>query len=165
MKTYSAEFKASMIKKLLPPHNADVVEVARETGIPKDTLYSWRCRARQAQGLSRACEENKAAERWSSEAKFAVVIETAALNEAELGEYCRKRGLYPEQIRTWRQACEQANQGAGRPPLSETARADRQRIRELERELRRKEQALAETAALLVLRKKAQAIWGEAGDA
>ncbi len=41
MKTYSAEFKASMIEKLLPPHNADVVELARETGIPKDTLYSW----------------------------------------------------------------------------------------------------------------------------
>jgi transposase-like protein len=150
-----------MIEKLLPPHNADVVELARETGIAKDTLYSWRCRARQTQGLSRAGEQPKAAERWSSEAKFAVVMETATLNEAELGEYCRKRGLYPEQIRTWRRACEQANQSAGRPPLSETTRADRQRIRELERELRRKEQALAETAALVVLRKKAQAIWGE----
>ena len=102
MKTYSADYKASMIEKLLPPHNADVVELARETGIPKDTLYSWRCRARQAQGLSSAGEQPKAAERWSSEAKFAVVMETATLNEAELGEYCRKRGLYPEQIRTWR---------------------------------------------------------------
>ncbi len=164
MKTYSADFKASMIEKLLPPHNADVVELARETGIPKDTLYSWRCRARQAQGLSNDSPKNKLAERWSSEAKFAVVIETAALNEAELGEYCRKRGLYPEQIRRWRQACEQANQGAGRPAQSETTRAARQRIRELERELQRKEQALAETAALLVLRKKARAIWGEAED-
>ncbi len=165
MRTYSAEFKANIIEKLLPPHNADVAQLSREMGIPKDTLYSWRCRAREAQGLSRVSEQGKAAERWSSEAKFAVVIETAALNEAELGEYCRKRGLYSEQIRRWRQACEQANRGAGRPSISETTRADRQRIRELEGELQRKEQALAETAALLVLRKKAQAIWGEAEDA
>ncbi len=165
MRTYTAEYKASIIEKLLPPHNADVAQLSQEMGIPKDTLYSWRCRAREAQGLRSVSEQGKAAERWSSEAKFAVVIETATLNEADLGEYCRKRGLYPEQIRTWRQACEQANPGAGRPPLSETARADRQRIRELERELRRKDQALAETAALLVLRKKAQAIWGEPEDA
>ena len=38
------------------------------------------------------------------------------------------------------------------------------RIRELERELYRKEKALAETAALLVLKKKAQAIWGDEGN-
>jgi transposase-like protein len=86
-----------------------------------------------------------------SEAKFAVVVETAALNEAELGEYCRKRGLYPEQVHAWRRVCEQANQGAGWPRRSEAVQADRQRILELERELRRKEQALAEAAALLVL--------------
>lgn len=164
MRTYSAEFKTSIIEKLLPPHNADVVQLARETGIPKDTLYSWRCQARQAQGLSTPSQENKSAERWSSEAKFAVVIETAALNEAELGEYCRKRGLYPEQVQAWRRVCEQAHQGAGRPQLSEAVQADRRRIRELERELRRKEQALAEAAALLVLRKKAAAIWGRDED-
>ena len=165
MRTYSAEFKANITAKLLPPHNADVGQLSQQTGIPKDTLYSWRCRARQAQGLSSLSQNSKTGERWSSEAKFAVVIETAALNQAELGEYCRKRGLYPEQIQTWRRACEQANPGAGRPQLSEAAQADRQRIRELERELRRKEQALAETAALLVLRKKARAIRGEPEEA
>lgn len=164
MRTYSAEFKTSIIEKLLPPHNADVVQLARETGIPKDTLYSWRCQARQAQELSSPSPESKSAERWSSEARFAVVLETAALNEAELGEYCRKRGLYPEQVQAWRRVCEQAHQGAGRPRLSEAVHADRRRIRELERELRRKEQALAEAAALLVLRKKAQAIWGKDED-
>lgn len=164
MRTYSAEFKTSIIEKLLPPHNAEVVQLAQETGIPKDTLYSWRCQARQAQGLSNPSPENKSAERWSSEAKFAVVLETAALNEAELGEYCRKRGLYPEQVQAWRRVGEQAHQGTGRPRLSEAVQAERWRIRELERELRRKEQALAEAAALLVLRKKADAIWGKDED-
>ena len=92
-----------------------------------------------------------------------MVVETAALNETERGEYGRQRGLYPEQLEAWRRICEQANasQAAARPKHDT---ADQRRIRELERELSRKEKALAEAAALLVLRKKAQAIWGEGED-
>ena len=94
-----------------------------------------------------------------------MVVEAAALNEAERGEYCRQRGLYPEQLQAWRRACEQANadKTASRPKHGDAAAP--RRIRELERELRRKEKALAEAAALLVLRKKAQAIWGKDEDA
>ena len=102
-------------------------------------------------------------EGWTSRDKFAAVLETAALNEAELGAYCRQRGLYPEQIQAWRAACEQANDWdrTQQRQLKASREADQQRLRELERELRRKEKALAEAAALLVLRKKAEAIWGE----
>jgi transposase-like protein len=91
-----------------------------------------------------------------------MVVETAALSEAERGEYCRKRGLYPEQLQAWRRTCEQANadQAVSRRPANGDGAADKRRIRELERELRRKEKALAEAAALRVLRKKAAAIWG-----
>ena len=94
-------------------------------------------------------------------------METAALNAAELGEYCRQRGLYPQQAQAWRSACEQANDcerarvSRGRAQEAE----QRRRIRTLERELRQKEKALAEAAALLVLSKKAAAIWGEDEDA
>ena len=90
-----------------------------------------------------------------------MVVETAALSEVERGEYCRKRGLYPEHLQAWRRACEQANRGIPSPGGGERS-AERRRIRELEAELRRKDKALAETAALLVLRKKARAIWEEA---
>ena len=88
------------------------------------------------------------------------------MNEAELSSYCRQRGLYPQQIEQWREACEQANDWdrTQNQRLKETRRADERRIKELERELRQKEKALAETAALLVLRKKAQAIWGDGED-
>lgn len=108
----------------------------------------------------------KNAERWSSEEKFAVVLEAASLNEAELAEYCRKKGLYVEQIAAWKGSCLQANATADVAGKEGRAqhRQDKQRIRALERELRRKEKALAETAALLVLRKKAAAIWGENED-
>lgn len=92
-----------------------------------------------------------------------MVVETAALSEVERGEYCRQRGLYPEPLEAWRRTGEQANGGQA-APRSKSDTADQRRIRELERELSRKEKALAETAALLVLRKKAQAIWGKDGD-
>ena len=162
MKTYSDELKASLIERMLAPQGASVSALSRETGIPKDTLYCWRVQARRQRGLLPLSPAGTAA-RWSSEEKFAMVLETATLNEAQVGEYCRKRGLYPEQLRDWRRVCEQANagQGSARKRAGTEAQADQRRIRELEQELNRKDKALAETAALLVLRKKAQAIWGE----
>lgn len=95
---------------------------------------------------------------WSSAEKFAVVLETATMNEAERAEYARRKGLYVEEIAAWTAACRDANGALVERPEN---RVDKKRIHELERELHRKEKALAEAAALLVLRKKAQAIWGD----
>ncbi|MCI3170636.1 transposase [Pseudomonas aeruginosa] len=96
-----------------------------------------------------------------------MVLESASLNAAELAEYCRRKGLYVEQIKAWREACEQAN-GSVQPSKTrrerEEEKAAKKRIKQLERELRRKDAALAETAALLVLRKKAEALWGKDED-
>ena len=106
-------------------------------------------------------------EGWSSRDKFAAVLETAALNEADMAEYCRKRGLFPAQITAWRVACEQANDWdrASTARLGKATKEEKRRVKDLERELARKDRALAETAALLVLRKKASAIWGDGEDA
>ena len=105
-------------------------------------------------------------ENWNGENKLAVVIETAALNEQELAEYCRGKGLYVEQITRWREAAIAGAQT--QRPLSAGERRElqqgRKKIRQLEKELRRKDRALAETAALLVLQKKARAIWGDSED-
>ena len=135
--------------------------LARETGITEQTLYTWR-RQLKNQGMP-VPGDGKNPEEWSSEDKFAVVLETAALNEADLAAYCRRKGLYAEQIAAWRQACRSANANAGEQARSqrEQSKEDKKRIRQLEKELHRKEKALAEAAALLVLRKKAQAIWGD----
>ena len=110
--------------------------------------------------------DGKNPEKWSSEDKFAIVLETASLNEAELSQYCRQKGLYAEQIASWRKACLQANADSAAQAKAhrEQAKKDRKQIKQLERELNRKEKALAEAAALLVLQKKAQAIWGDAED-
>jgi len=145
----------------MPPENKLISELARESGITEQTLYTWR---RQLRNQGKPVPgSGKNAEQWSSEDKFAVVLETAALNAAELAEYCRRKGLFVEQIAAWRAACSAANANAGQQTREqrEQSKGDKKRIRQLEKELQRKEKALAEAAALLVLRKKAQAIWGD----
>lgn len=145
----------------MPPDNRPVSELARENGITEQTLYTWR-RQLKAQGVP-VPGDGKNAEDWSSEDKFAVVLEAAALNETELAAYCRRKGLYVEQIAAWRAACVLANANAAEQAREHRAqnKSDRLRIKQLEKELHRKEKALAEAAALLILRKKVQAIWGE----
>ena len=161
MKRYSPERKEAVLKKMLPPHSRPVAELAREEGISAVTLYAWRKEARASGRLMP--DGDSTPEGWNSRDKFAAVLETASLSEAELAEYCRKRGLYPEQIQAWREACEQANDWDREQNrrLKSHSQEEKKRIRNLERELKRKEAALAEAAALLVLRKKRQAIWGE----
>ena len=102
-------------------------------------------------------------EHWSAEVKLAVVAETMTFSESELGSYCRKKGLYPDQIKRWRENCLQGFQGSRTEDKKhqQQARADKTAIKLLKRELREKEKALAETAALLVLRKKLKAFYGE----
>ncbi len=102
-------------------------------------------------------------EKHSATQKFAIVVQAASLNEAELAEYCRKKGLYPDRVKAWRTQAEKAMAGGivSAKELREAVTAEKKRNKALERELHRKEKALAETAALLTLRKKAAAIWGE----
>lgn len=101
----------------------------------------------------------------SSSDKFSAVVETASMDAAALSGWCREHGVHPDQLAAWRSACAQANdsQVAHQKNLKKRCKDDRQKIAVLERELRRKEKALAEASALLVLRKKVQAIWGASG--
>jgi transposase-like protein len=150
---------------MLPPHNVAIRQLSQEEGISEATLHKWRAEARGKGQL--LPDADTGPEGWSSRDKFAAVLETAALNEADLGEYCRTRGLYLAQIGAWRAACEQANDWdrSSTARISQATREEKKRIKDLERDLARKDRALAETAALLVLRKKASAIWGGDEDA
>ena len=158
--SYPRERKEAVLKKMLPPNNKTIPEISKEEGISEGTLYNWR-KAARAEGRLMP-DGDTTPKGWCAADKFAAVVETASMNEAEVSAYCRERGLYAEQISEWRAACEQANdwERHQNKQLKAIRKADEKRIKELERDLKRKEKALAETAALLVLRKKAQAIWG-----
>ena len=165
MPRYSQELKNSTLRKMMPPSNRPISELSRETGVPEGTLHAWRKQAR-SNGYATP-GDGREAEIWSSQDKFHIVIETAGLSEIELADYCRSKGLFIEQVRSWRDACMQANgnlaQVTGK--IQQELKQEKTRSQQLEKELRRKESALAETAALLVLRKKAHAIWGDGEDA
>ena len=164
MNRYSEERKDAILRRMMAPENKLVSELARENGISKQTLYHWQ-KNLHAKGMP-VPGNGKNAEDWSSKDKFAVVLETASLNQAELAEYCRSKGLFVEQIAAWHEACQQANAHTVERTREqrEQSKNDRKRIKELEKELLRKERALTEAAAIIILRKKAQAIWGEPGD-
>ena len=165
MTSYPKEQKAALTAKMLAPQNVSVPAIAQETGIPKDTLYCWRRQAQKATGVAPATAGSSAGG-WSGEEKLTVVVETALMSEAELGAYCRQRGLYPEQVSSWREACRQAHEPSASVSAAQRSAqaAQTKRIKHLESELRRKDRALAEAAALLVLQKKARALWGEIED-
>ena len=151
---YTAAFREWAVTQMMPPSNQSAVELARQTGVTAATLRTWQDAAR-AEGKIMA-RSSKPGERWSSSDKFQMVLEAALLSETELSAYCRRKGVYPEQITQWRQACELANgtmtDSAGLSPAAVKAQA--KRLKQVERDL-------AEARALLVLRKKAEAIWGK----
>ncbi len=100
MKRISPERKSAALAKLLPPYNMTVTSVAQMEGISEATLYNWRNQAK-AEGKP-VPGADKTTDQCSAEARLAVIIETATFSETELAQYCRKKGLYPEQINQWK---------------------------------------------------------------
>ena len=146
-KIYSDEFKQSMVKRMLPPEAISIMVLAKETGVSRSALRSW---LNNAKGIS------------STKSKFHVVVETYSMNEYELSSYCRKNGLFTEDIKQWRAMFEQAE--LPKSALNTPSKKDREHIKKLEYEIRRKDKALAETAALLVMSKKLEAVFGNHED-
>ncbi len=160
MTTYPEEFKLKIIAQLLPPHNRNIPELARETGIPPDTLYGWRGKNRPA-AEGAVVKAATGPDRLTSQEKFHLVVESAPLNEQQTGEFCRRRSVFPEQLAAWREACTGANElRPGREGSADNRKLAR-RNAELESALRRMEKALAEAAALLMLQKKVRELWAE----
>jgi transposase len=149
------------VARLLPPESTSVTQVSREVGISVATLERWRADALADGSGDRA---GTGSQRWTAVARLQAVIVTAAMDEVTRGAWCREQGLYPTELDAWKQ---DAIAGLGEPrAVSATeARQDRGRIKELEWELHRKDRALAETAALLVLSKKLSAVFHEGEDA
>jgi hypothetical protein len=103
--------------------------------------------------------------RWTGAEKLRILLEARGLSETDLGALLRREGLHESDLTAWQAAAEAALSPGHRAPAAAEQQRDQRRIHALERELRRKDAALAETAALLVLKKKVQEIWGDADDA
>jgi transposase-like protein len=172
---YPEVVKARMVRKMTGPEAWSATALAEETGIPQPTLSRWVREAGRVTGMSQAKKSSRdrvapptppgpdttapAARRpqdLSPLERAKVVVEASELGDDAVGEFLRHRGLHAEHLAQWRAALEAA--------LTSTPRRESQRVRELERELARKDKALAETTALIVLKKKLALLFGEAED-
>jgi transposase len=153
MARYGEGFRNRVVGRLLPPESADIGEISREVGVSVQTLERWRENAQTMPARGRA---------WSAAARLEAVITVAAMDEAGKNAWCREQGVFPTELNKWRMSATTALAEPEDVRASPQAtRADKKRIKELERELLRKDKALAETAALLVLSKKVAAIFNK----
>lgn len=175
---YSEVMKARMIKRMTGPRAMSARALEEETGIPQPTLSRWLRGAGivgpvskdrpKANGITST--PPKRAQDWTPQQKVQAVMEAAALSDEELGAYLRRNGLHREQLEQWRKQVIEGATSALENSSSRRKRAagpspEQKQIRELERQLRRKDSALAETTALLVLKKKFEALFeGEEDD-
>jgi hypothetical protein len=135
---------------LLPPESAPIQQVSQELGVSVATLERWRADALSAPTRERV---------WTAAARLQAVIATAAMDEAQRSAWCRENGVYPTELQQWKDSATAALSEAPEERVSvQQSRDANKRIKELERDVRRKDKALAETTALLVLSKKFEAI-------
>lgn len=149
MARYGQAFKEKAVARLLPPESASVAKVSQELGVSVATLERWR-----ADALSEPARERV----WTAAARLQAVIVTASMDEARCGAWCRENGVYPSELQQWKESATAALGEASERVTPRQTREAKKRIKELERDLRRKDKALAETTALLVLSKKLEAI-------
>lgn len=99
---------------------------------------------------------------WSAEEKYQAVFQCEALNQEERSEFCRRNGVFPDQLEFWKEQCLAAMRKG--PKVDLEKKKMHQELKTLNQEIARKDKALAETAALLILKKKAALIFGETQD-
>jgi transposase-like protein len=151
MARYGERFKQRVVARMLPPESSSAEQLSREVGIGVETLERWRSEVQSRPARERV---------WTAAARLEAVIATAALDETQKSAWCREKGIYLKYLEQWRAsagtALAQPEEVRASP---QETRADKKRIKQLEAELRRKDKALAEAAALLVLSKKLSAIF------
>lgn len=173
---YTEQFKARTVRRLVGPSAVSAVTLAGEVGIPQPTLSRWLREAGTLTGVTNSKRRPEAASGgdvspkqqrrpadWSAEERLRAVLEANGLSDGELGAFLRREGLHRAQLEQWRSAAIEAL-GARSTRKTPARAAAARRVRELEREVRRKDRALAEAAALLVLQKKVRALWADEDD-
>lgn len=150
MARYGQAYKDRAVARLLPPESASIQQVSQELGVSVATLERWRADALAAPSRERV---------WTAAARLQAVITTAAMDEAQRSAWCRENGVYPTELQQWKDSATAALSEAPEERVTaQQSRDAKKRIKELERDVRRKDKALAETTALLVLSKKFEAI-------
>jgi transposase-like protein len=159
--TYSEGFKEQALSKVFSRGDRTVQAVADELNISLHTLKNW-MKKPVSEGNSPIPRKAKRPQDWSPEERLVALHESHGLSGEALNAWCREHGLFAHHLAEWKAGfCTPSPPANGRDEASEV-RALKAENQRLERELMRKEKALAEAAALLVLQKKYRALLGDA---
>ena len=159
MEAYSENFITTLVKIALLKPEISPRNIAKEAGVSGSALYNWiksyKSAANQKTAAWNRCDD------WTSEERFTMLLEAGQLSEEQQGAYCRRKGIYQHQLSEWKK--EFMTQKSETKKTKEASELKRLRAenKALKKDLRRKEKALAEASALLILKKKANLLWGE----
>jgi len=160
-KSYSKEFKDNALRKARERSELPLKDIADSLNLPLGTFKNWIKQSNKENALIGAVSlpADLASKSWGAAQRLQALLESHALQGQALHAWCRENGLFEHQLRQWRSEFCQSTEV--KSPADAELRLVKQKNVQLERELRRKEKALAEAAALLVLQKKFQALWEE----
>lgn len=154
-RTFSEDFKEAIVRKILNRGDQTITEVCRQEGVVLSCALTWMRERANVSGMTKS----KGSAKWTAEEKLRVLIQSNGLFGEELGVFLRREGLHSHQISEWRSDILKALDSKVQK-FRGVKDGSAQRIRELEKDLHRKDKALAEASALLILQKKVNLIWG-----
>jgi len=158
---YPEEIKNSILAKAMAPNGPNLVQLAKESNIPYATLYTWKKKMVENSNI-KPIEVPERPQDKSAASKLQAVIDTMGKTEEEQSAYCRENGIYAHHLATWKNEILESLDGISEKTKAERAenKQVKQEVKELKRDLQRKDKALAEVSALLILKKKADLLWG-----
>lgn len=156
-RSFSTEFKQSIVQKIMMPGGPGIMEMAEKTGVHHTSIRRWR-------DLYAMSPSMKASKKWTPEKKLKAIVETSSLSKEELGEYLRKHGLHSHELEEWKTSFFESQKSPGRPKKDPELKSLEKEKKSLERDLKRKDKALAEMSARIILLKKSRLLWGEPED-
>ena len=153
VRKFSVGFKEAFVTKVMNRGDRSISEICKQEGVGLSSASRWLLERDSGSGM----KKENSTQGWTPEAKLKAIFESSGLSEEELGLFLRREGLHSYQLEEWRAEILKAL-GTQK---AKSVKDDRdQKIRELEQDLRRKDKALAEASALLILQKKVNLIWG-----
>lgn len=163
MRNYTESFKKALVKKALLNSSKSAALFAKEAGVANSTLYGWIKRYGDAT-INNGNNSSKGSDNWTKEERFNMLVKISSLSEEQIGAYCRRQGIYQHQLSEWKDEFMNKKARATDDKRSSELKVMKAENKALKKELRRKDKALAETSALLILKKKADLLWGDLED-
>lgn len=153
MSRYSPEFRESIVQKITTPGGPSIMQMSEKTGVHHASIRIWIKNCANRSGMKKSKE-------WTPEEKLEAIIKTTTMSENERGEYLRANGLHSADVEQWKQDIYNSQKPVGRPKLDPELVALRTEKKELSQDLKRKDKALAEMSARVILLKKSHLLFG-----